>query len=161
MRDVCCAVTGLILLHLSFVNAAQQPSGDQFGKFRAIILERVRDNGVPPRQALARVFSLPADMRVVPAAEVVLPDKHRFSLTLSINSTDVFLMESRDTAGNVVVTVFHTDLNGALRGAASGATVDSLELLPDVDAMTNQFQEVLATWQRALPQMMEARRPQP
>ena len=75
-------------------------------------------------------------------------------MTLSTRSTDMFLMESKETPTGTLVTVFHTDLSLALRGAAFGESVSNLKRVAD-DSTASAFREVLMTWNKHLALMLD------
>ena len=156
MRHLCCTVAVLTLIQVSSVAAGQQSAAHAFGEFKTQVLERVEGKGVP-RAPLSQVFGLPDDMLVIRAAEVAFRDQHRLSLILSVNSTDMFLAESKNTPTGTVLSVFHTDLSLALRAAAAGADLNSLQVV-SADEVSSQFRDVLATWERHLPLMLERAR---
>jgi len=148
----------MALLLVSPSATAQQANVDTLSEFRKLILERLPPPGGGSfRQSLTQLFGLSGEVKVVTAAEMVFPDQHRISLTFATNSADVFLSESRPAAGGLVMTVFHTDTAFSLRGAASGATADSLRLI-DSDSVATNFKELTALWDRHLPNMLERQR---
>jgi hypothetical protein len=106
---------------------------------------------------LSRLFGTPAEIRILKAAEIAFREQ-RLSLTFSTNSPDIFLMDSRTTPTGTVVTVFHTDLTFALRAAASGGAVNDLQPVADDSKAASQFRELLMTWDRHLPRMLEQQR---
>jgi hypothetical protein len=99
------------------------------------------------------------NIRVVNAARVRLPERHDLDLTFSTSSTDIFLAESTNEPNGRVMTVFHTDLTLALRAAASGADVNTLQIVSaSDDSVASQFQRLLATSDQHLLSMLERRR---
>jgi hypothetical protein len=163
MRTVSTAAV-LALLHVTTI-VAQEPNTENFGRFRALIMERMArsavrigltDHGTPLDGRLSQVFGMPGEIRVIKAAELVFPDEHRLTLTFSTNSTEVIVTEVKKTSdGTLLLTAFHTDLTLILRGSASGADVQSLNLVPTDMHTLSAFREVLRTWDRHLPQMLE------
>ena len=135
--------------------AAQEPSVENFTRYRAHMVERLQGaEGRRLNSNLILVFGVPDDTRILTDAEIAFPGR-RLTLTFATNSTDVFLTDSRKTPLGTVVTVFHTDLTLALRAAGSGESVSVLQRMPNDEDAENQFHEVLLRWNRELPQMLE------
>lgn len=64
-------------------------------------------------------------------------------------------MESKKTPTGTSMTVFHTDLTLALRASASGESVNTLQLAGHASNAASDFRELLMTWDRHLPWMLE------
>ena len=100
---------------------------------------------------IAQLFGIPGEVRVINASEIVFPDQRHLTLTFSINSTDIVMTETKKMSdGTSLLTAFHTDLSLILRGVASGADVNSLNLVPTDADSVSAFRQVLLTWDRHL-----------
>ena len=159
------------LLYLPSITA-QEPSIENFTRFRTLTVERLARSaerlglpglgGSPLDANVSRVFSMPPEIRVIRAAELVFKEQ-RLTLTLSTNSTDVFLSDTRQGSdGASVMWVFHTDLNLILRGAAAGVDTNHLDVVPLDSNSVSAFRDRLLMWDRHLPQMLahQPRRPE-
>ncbi|RPI52639.1 MAG: hypothetical protein EHM55_16055 [Acidobacteria bacterium] len=109
---------------------------------------------------MSTLFGFPEELRVVEAAEIVLPmdgGRRILSITFSTSSADVVLMDSQKDLSGARIIVFHTDhLSFVLRAAARGVSIDSLRLISAAGA-EDHFREVLEKWNDALPAMLQWR----
>jgi hypothetical protein len=163
-----CLPAAAISTLLSVASAvAQEPSAEIFSRFRAEMMERlsrsaartgITDYGTPLDADVSQAFGIPAGIRVIKAAEIVFRDEHHLTLTFSTNSTDILLTETKKAAdGTLVLTAFHTDPTLILRGAASGLDASHLQVVPAGTETVSAFRQVLLTWDRRLPRMLETR----
>lgn len=142
----------LVLLQVGMT--AQEPSAENFRRFREHAIERLK--GVEGRRLnsnLYAVFDIAEDTLIVTDAEMVLPG-HRLSLTFATNSSDIFLTDSHKMDTGTHVTVFHTDLTLALRAAAAGESVSKLQRIITDENVSSHFRDVVLKWNRELPQML-------
>jgi hypothetical protein len=142
----------LVLLQVSMT--AQEPSAENFRRFREHAIDRLKGfEGRPLNSNLYAVFHIAEDIRIVTDAEMVLPG-HRLSLTFATNSPDIFLTDSHKMATGTHVTVFHTDMTLALRAAAAGESVSTLQRIISDENVSSHFRDVVLKWNRELPQML-------
>ena len=147
-------VAVLLLLHVSSTGA-QEPSVENFTRYRALAMEKLNGReGGRLNSNLLRIFGIPDDIRIVTDAEMGFENR-RLTVTFSMNSSDLFLTDSRTTPPSTVVTIFHTDLTLALHAVASGVSVSDLRRIATDNDAESHVQEVLLRWDRELPKMLE------
>lgn len=147
-------VAVLSLLHVSST-VAQEPSVENLTRYRALAIEKLNGReGGRLNSNLLKIFGIPDDIRIVTDAEMAFENR-RLTLTFSMNSSDLFLTDSRKIPPSTVVTVFHTDLTLALHAAASGVSVTDLRSIAADNDAESHFREVLLRWDRELPKMLE------
>ena len=153
MRTV--LVMGLgVLLQTAVTAGAQQPSVENFQRFRIYALGRAQASGLRPvNQHIVTVFGLTGDIRILTDGEMVLSGR-RLTLTFSASSLDVFFTDAHATQSGTVVTVFHSDVSLALRAAAVGERTSMLRRMSTDNAVASHFREVLLKWDKDLPQML-------
>jgi hypothetical protein len=164
------SITALCVLLSAASIVAQEPSAENFGRYRAQVIDRLTrsaeriegltgrrpPNGTPLNANVSGIFGIPNETRVIDnAAEIAFRDDHRITLTFATNSTDIILTESKKTSDGTLLRVFHTDLTLALRGAASGVDANSLQPFDNESDAQSVFRDVLMTWDRHLPRMLE------
>jgi hypothetical protein len=164
------STTALCALLSAASIVAQEPSAENFVRARVLVIDRLTrsaerieeltgkrpPDGTPLNANVSAIFGIPDETRVIRAAEIVFRDDHRFTLTFATNSTDMILTESKKTSdGTLLLTVFHTDLTFALRNAASGVDINSLQSFDSESNAQSVFHEVLMTWDRHLPRMLD------
>ena len=174
MRLQTAAVVGVLACEAAVI-FAQESRAENFSRLRAQAIERFERSAMQLESKgadttrfiyerrlhpnVSSAFRVPDDVRVVKAAEIVFRDARNLTFTVSTNTTDIVLSEEKTTPeGKPLLMVFYTDTTLALRGAASGADINTLRAVPvDGDAAA-AFRSVLSVWDQALPNIL--RRPQ-